>query len=206
MSMMTALLLAAVAQANAADVLWPITKADGVIAVGQHGARFGATELKVIVVAWADGRIVWSEDPLAGGPPYRSGAAQPARVATLLQRLERDGALTDKRLGQANWGPDSHFTFIFVKKGALELRMESWHELSESRGGVAASYGLTAVPEGQTRLGFLRKEPADYLYYRLAWAEIRFLASSLIPIEGKPTEGRPVMEAGILSWQDRSRK
>jgi hypothetical protein len=206
MSSVTALLLAVAAQAGTGDGLRPITKADGVIAVFRHGAGFGAAELKVVVVAWADGHVVWSEDQQSGGTPYRSGAVPPERVMAALRRLERDGALADKRLGQANVGPDSQFTSIFVKKEALQLRMDSWHELSEERGGVAASYGLTALPEGQTRLGFLRKEPADYLYYRLAWAEIRLLAASLIPTDGKPTDARPAMEAGILSWREGPRK
>jgi hypothetical protein len=52
------------------------------------------------------------------------------------------------------------------------------------------------------RLAILRKEPADYLYFRFVWSETRGKLADLIPSDSKPSKGKPEMKAGVLTWQE----
>jgi hypothetical protein len=185
----------------------PITGADGVLAVYTAGGGLGPSDgPQLILAVWGDGRAVWSEDLLGGGAPYRSGQIDAKRLTALVSRLDHDGFFADERLSQIHFGPDSHFTTILVKCGNKQLKMQSWHELYEAQGKVVATKrGLTGL-EGRSRLAVLAKEPADYLYYRLAWSELRERASSLIPSESKRVDGRLRLEAGNLSWEEVSGK
>jgi hypothetical protein len=181
----------------------PITQADGVVAIYvQDWGRASDAMTKVVLVAWPDGYIVWSEDRIEGGAPYRAGRVSPVRVSVVLERIERDGAFGDKRLAQPCFGPDSRFTTILVKKAGRQLKMDSWHELAEAGGRVVArSCALTPL-SSERRLDVLRKEPAEYLYYRLVWAELRGRASSLIPLESQSVKGGVVMKEGIMAWRE----
>lgn len=202
-----AILFVAATQALSAEASRPITKADAVIAIyNQDWGRASAHEPKLVFVAWPDGKVVWSEDPAEGGAPYRTGTVRPERVAAALSRVELDGAFGDKRLAQPCFGPDARFTTVAVKKGALALEMSSWHELAERDGrAVAASCGIRSLPEGK-RLEVIRKEPADYLYYRVVWGELRGLAASLMPAESHPVSGDAIKEGGVLSWREAVRR
>jgi len=181
----------------------PITGADSVVAVyTQDWGRVSAGPLHIIVVAWPDGHVVWSEDRIRGGPPYLAGQVPPARVTAVLERVERDGVFHDKRLAQACFGPDSQFTTILVKKATRQLQMDSWHELAEAGGGVVAhSCALTPL-SNERRLEMVRKESPEYLYYRVVWGELRSLASSLIPSGSHPVAGHVLMKAGIMTWHE----
>ena len=80
--------------------------------------------------------------------------------------------------------------------------MDSWHEGAEAGGRVIArSRGLASLAPNEKRLDALRKEPADYLYYRVVWGELRALASSLIPSVSQPVSGEIVMSGGAIAWR-----
>ena len=197
------LLIAALAPTASDDKLRPISEADGVIAVYQQDWGLASTgEPKLVIAAWSDGTVVWAEDQVEGGPPYRRGSVAPQRVAAVLERLELDGAFDDRRLAQPCLGFDSKFTTLLIKKGKLKLEMNSWHEIFERNGrAIAGSCALFSLPEGK-RLSELRKEPAEFLYYRAVWGEIRTLTATLIPAEGKPTSGEAYMRGGVFSWRE----
>jgi hypothetical protein len=61
---------------------------------------------------------------------------------------------------------------------------------------------VAAEPEGRHRLTALQEAPRDYLFFRYVWSETRHRLADLIPAEGTPTDGKPVMEAGVLSWRE----
>jgi hypothetical protein len=46
----------------------------------------------LIFVVWPDGRILWSDDRVRGGPPYSLGQVKKEEVNDLLRRLSRSGA------------------------------------------------------------------------------------------------------------------
>jgi hypothetical protein len=182
----------------------PITQADDVVAIYAEDRELTSDGIpKLILVAWADGHVVWSEDRIQGGAPYLAGQVSPARVSAVLERVDDDGVFGDKRLAQPCFGPDSRFTTILFRKATRQIKMDSWHELAETGGGVVAkSCGLVPLSSNERRLDVLRKEPAEYLYYRAVWGELRALASSLIPSVSHPTTGEVVGEAGVMEWRE----
>src|SRR5262249_15874534 len=160
----------------------------------------------VILAIWPDGRVVWSEDRLRGGPPYFEGRVQPKRVNALLSQFEADGLFAGEDLNYGRFGPHTQFTPVLPSPGKKQVRMKSWHELAEATGKVVGTSHVLVPLDGRRRLEVLRKEPAEYLYFQVAWSETRRRLAELIPREGKPTAGRPVLKAGVMSWQDEPAK
>jgi hypothetical protein len=180
-----------------------ISEAESVLAVYREDwGRASSGETAIILAAWPDGYIVWSEDRLKGGPPYRAGHIDPKRVAALLARFDQDGLFADKKLDDGHFGPDSEFTSVFIKAGKKQVKMCSWHELYEAGGGLVADHHGLSTLDGRRKLDVLHKAPTDYLIFRLAWSETRSTLSDLIPGESKAIEGKPVTKAGKLSWQE----
>jgi hypothetical protein len=180
----------------------PIELADSVLAIYPEDWGRGSRERipAIILAVWPDGHVVWSKDRVKGGEPYYTGEVDPEDVIGLLSRLEHDGLFADKKLSDPNFGPDSHFTTLLVKSGKKYLRMRSWHEVFEADGEtVVSSHGVAGL-NGQRRLEALRKEPADYLYYRFVWSETRGRLIDLIPNDGKPVSGKIVTTERGLFW------
>ena len=185
-----------------ADTSRAITQAEGIVAI--YADTDGGP--RMILAAWPDGHVVWSEDRLKGGAPYFAGQVQPERVSAVLSKVEREGAFGNRQLGDARFGPDSSFTTVFLKKGNKQLKMQSWHELAEADGRIVArSYGLTSLAN-EGRLEALRKETAEFLFYRLVWAELRALGASLIPSEGHRVNGEVLIRSGTIMWREASPK
>jgi len=182
----------------------PITEAESVLAVYREDLGFFSTgEPAMILAAWPDGHIVWSKDRLKGGAPYFAGRADPKKVSGLLSRFEKEGLFADEKLNQAHFGPDSQFNTVLIKSGKKQVEMVSWHELMEvSDNWVATHQGGSRLLEGQRRLDELRKEPADYLFFRAVWSETRTKISDLVPGESVLSTGRPKRKAGVLWWQE----
>lgn len=206
-SIVSALLIGWCTSSSPADepkpAVRPISEADSILAVYRRNGGLGSTEgPAVILAAWPDGRLVWSGDRLKGGPPYRSGRIETEKVAALLARFEKDGLFADKKLNDAQFGPDSQFITVFIKSGKHQVKMESWHELAEESDKLVADHHGISSLDGRRRLDVLRKAPPDYLFFRYVWSETRGKLTDLIPGEGTPSEGKPVMEAGVLSWQE----
>jgi hypothetical protein len=180
-----------------------LTDADTVVAVlAQDWGLESPQRARLILAAWPDGYVVWSQDRIAGGPPYLAGKVAPGLLSAGLERAARDGVFADKSLGNPCFGPDSKFTTILLRHSGKQLRMDSWHEGSEHSGKLfARSCALT--PLSEPRLEAMRKEPPLYLYYRLVWSELRAFASSLIPVASRPVEGELIMGPGAIAWVER---
>ena len=124
--MITRCLLAGVVLAAGPPNPRPITLADSVVAIyAQNWGRPSGGGPKLILAAWGDGYVVWSQDRLQGGEPYLAGQVSPARVSAVLERVEREGAFGDPRLAQPCFGPDSSFTTILFRKAARQVKMDS---------------------------------------------------------------------------------
>ena len=181
----------------------PITDSESVLAVYHQDWGLGSGGgAPIIFAAWPDGFIVWSADRLMGGPPYRAAHIDPKRVTALLSRFDKDGLFAHERLNDANFGPDSQFTTLFIKSGKKQVKMCSWHELMEDSDNLVADQNGAGVLDGRRRLDVLRKAPADYLFYRFVWSETRGRLADLTPADSTATGGKPVMKAGKLSWQE----
>jgi hypothetical protein len=184
----------------------PISDADGVLAVFVNWSR-GIGDRRaadpIVFAAWPNGYVVWSDNQVEGGPPYHEGRIDPKKYEDAVSRLEADGIFENEKLNAAKIGPDSSFKTIIVRSGNRQLLMRSWHELAESSSGklAATAVGLEAL-NGRNRLDVLSQQPADYLFYRLVWSDLHRKFASLIPLEGKLTNGKLVMSEGKVSWSE----
>jgi hypothetical protein len=195
--------LAALSPGEPNQTLRPISEADSVLAVYREDwglASSGAPA--VLLVAWPDGHIVWSSDRLKGGPPYYTGSTSPKKVAALLARFEKDGLLADEKLNDPQFGPDSQFTTLLIKRGKQQAKMQSWHELFEVSDSMVVDHHGVQSLRGRRRLDVLRKAPKDYLFFRLVWSETRGKLNDLIPAQGTVSAGKPFLKVGVLSWQE----
>jgi hypothetical protein len=179
----------------------PVSTADSILAVYHRpGWVFPPKGPVLVFAAWGVGTAIWSGDRRAGGPPYRTGRVDPTRVATALARIEADGYFENEAFNLLHMGYDACSTVLLVKSGKKAVRMESWHELYERDGVVAGDKGLVHMPD--RRLTALKREPADYLHYRLAWSELRGHFTSLIPTESRPIKGELYYDAGEVYWRE----
>jgi hypothetical protein len=155
------------------------------------GARAvsGQISFPVIVAVWRDGRIVWSESRIKGGPPYQQGRFPREKLDALLGTLERQQVFRDAAQLRGSFGPDAGYTTIAIDDGRRRLKMESWHELFEQNTNlVATASGITPL-RGEKREDVLRKQPETYRRLRNTWSEIREAVEALIPKKGEPYEG-----------------
>jgi len=181
----------------------PISTADHVLAIiaEDHGLRRDAGP-QLIFAAWADGRVIWSENPVKGGAPYRGGKIAPERITAALERVKQDGLFDNARLTRPHLGPDANFTTLIVASGKQRLKMQSWHERFEANANlVATAHGIVPL-EGRRRYDVLAAEPAEYLHYRLVWDEVRVACQRLIPVESRPAAGTLVLESREFSWHE----
>ncbi len=156
---------------------------------------------KLVLAVWKDGYVAWSEQRIAGGGPYRTGRVDPKLVASFCSNLDRDG-LFAQQCRMSYWGPDSFFTAIRAQFGKKKLQMDSWHELAESHGKVVAlSGGLTPLG-GRSLFEALKTEPAEYLFFRFLWSEVRSRAAGLVPSDGSLVNGRLVKQRGAIVWEE----
>jgi hypothetical protein len=148
--------------------------------------------LRVVAALWNDGKIVWSESRLRGGPPYRQGQFTREKMDALLGSLEAQGAFTNATLRRPWFGPDSQTTRIVIDDGRRRLKLESWHELFEQNTNlVATAQGITSL-NGRERDAVLAGQPEEYRHFRKTWSEVRDAVASLIPPKGEPCDG-PVL-------------
>lgn len=196
------LLLSASITPTRAQTVRPVTEAETVLAVYTVNWQLLSPEpIKLVVVAWDDGRILWSQDRLHGGPPYRAARIDASRLNDLLSGYEEDGLFEIDALTRAHLGPDSEFTTMILKANGKQLEMRSWHELMESSGrSIVRKVGV--VSSTSPRLRVLQDEPNDYLFYRFVWTEIRARALELIPTSGDIIDGDVIAKEGKVSWVD----
>jgi hypothetical protein len=157
---------------------------------------------RLIFAAWPDGRVIWSENPTQGGKPYRTANIHPAMLEKALTAIKRNGYFNDPSLEQTRFGPDSSTTVIYVRTKRNQLKMQSWHERYEAGGKVVATETGLAPLAGRSRPEVLRGASADYLYYRLAWADLRLAAAALIPAESQVVAGNFEIRKGKAIWID----
>lgn len=156
------------------------------ITPGMHS--FQSSDISLMVAIWKDGQIIWSDDQMTGGPPYKSGKISNLAIQAFLDDLQNKGIFSNYRLNSPDYGPDSEFTTIAIADGNRLLNMSSWHELFEADSNlVATSHGITTITKG-TREEILSNDTKEYQKYRQIWKEIRFAIKALIPKEGSLLE------------------
>jgi hypothetical protein len=150
---------------------------------------------RLVVALWSDGKIIWSEQRVAGGPPYSAGQYDRKKLEALFSTLKFQGFWTNAALQHPWFGPDSKTTRIVVNDGQHRSVMESWHELFEESLNLVATAQSVRSLEGRNRDEVLREQPQDYRQFRNTWLEIRDKVAELIPTRGDPyTETLPAMQ------------
>jgi hypothetical protein len=155
----------------------------------------------LVFAVWPDGCAIWSNDRLVGKPPYQTGRIDKKRIEATLVRLDADGYFDDAGLAGVRRGYDEGATTLAAKSGKKSLLMQSSHELYGAHGrSITTDVGLESLG-GQKKLEVMKRTPASYLYYRLAWSEFRNQMLELIPSDGQPVKGRLAYDAGKTCWQ-----
>ncbi len=153
---------------------------------------------RIIVAIWKDGRVIWSEDALRGGPPYFEGSIDPKVLAEFLAEVNNKGWFNDPVSKQHHWGPDSSWTAIIILgDGGKLLNMGSWHELFEANPNLVADATGIASLDRRDRAQVLAQQPEDYRRFRAIWSELRNRLQELIPADGKIVEGLQFKERRI---------
>jgi hypothetical protein len=98
----------------------------------------------VIVVVWPDGRIVWSDDRIRGGPPYTVGEVDKEAVRELLAKLSRCGAFDPGLFGKHILAyVEAGRTQMVATDGTGAMYLNSLHEFHKDE------YGLRFTHEGR---------------------------------------------------------
>jgi hypothetical protein len=182
----------------------PISEADSVLAVyWEDWGLASAGDPAIILVAWPDGHIIKSGNRLKGGPPYRSCRIDAKKVTQLLARFDKEGLFAQEEIKQSHAVIDGQFISILIKSGKREVHMASSHELFTESDEIDHN---GARLERRCLLDVLRQAPADYLFYRVVWSETRARMADLVPDATLPVAGKPVMKAGVLTWQGPERQ
>jgi hypothetical protein len=146
------------------------------------------------VEIWPDGRIIWSRDQRAGGPPFLSARIEPQKVQALLDRFERERVFDSKSFRHSWFGPDSSFTTIWLESTDRHTRLQSWHEGFEAQPHlVALSSGVTSL-NGRTREDALRTDTKEYQRFRQIWSDLRGAIAALVPKHGDPYTGSTALK------------
>lgn len=58
---------------------------------------------RVVVAIWGDGRVIWSDEAVRSGPPYRQGQVGPDAVRKLLAKWTKDGHFNNPGLSRQDF-------------------------------------------------------------------------------------------------------
>jgi hypothetical protein len=154
---------------------------------------------RLIVAAWADGTVIWSDDRVSGGPPYRRAQIPAARVIDTIQYLSDRGIFEVESLQGIVAPPDARYTAVIVHHDGKRMLMGSSHELLERHGSVATEGAHTGL-DGERLYARLEREPSTWLFRRMIFAEIQRVAWALVPTAGEPIDGCMTFEQGKAIW------
>ena len=147
---------------------------------------------RLIVGVWGDGRVVWSDDHVKGGGPYRAARVEPARVEQLLRDLHAAGFFDEKRT--VNFGPDASYTVLAAADGSQRQWLGSWHDPAPANPNVfIGEGGMSAVEPGKPR----PQHSPEYAKFLKTWAESRRLIEQIAPQGGG--EPLPALDLAIFN-------
>ncbi len=147
-----------------------------------------------IVLLWDDGRVLWSENALTGGVPYRTGFVTPARAAALTERFKgHDPALLTKE----SLGPDASYASLILRlSGGRYAQMKSWHPRGPDAKTLATSRGLEPR-NGRDPAAVLAADVPAYQAFRRLWQD---LEDELVSVAHTATRAAPVSPKLEWDW------
>ena len=161
---------------------------------GMPPARAGYVEpeLSVMMVAFADGRVIWSANRVRGGAPYYVAHVGKEKISKLLPLLAESVAFDDQALTRPWYALDSSYTSLSLCASRTNsLQMCTWHDYIESeKPGVVVREGGEEVPLlGRSREAILAQDSESYRRFRQTWSRWKDLCFGLVPSEGERVEG-----------------
>ncbi|WP_224360846.1 hypothetical protein [Hyalangium versicolor] len=154
----------------------------------------GREEDRGILVAWPEGLIIWSDDRVRGGPPYRSARIDPVRIRDAVSEMVREGPWT----GVHRHAPDSRWTHVVARSGSdIVVDVGSWHELLEANPRIVATATGAEPLDERTRAEVHARQPPEYQSFLRRWEHVTKAALSLIPPSGQLV-GEP--ERARMPW------
>lgn len=181
------------------EVSREITNADNVLAIYIENRSHDPC-IQLVFAGWIDGTVIWSNDRLNGGKPYRAAVIDSHQICDTLERLEVDG-LFSKRSHQLGAVPGHEWTVLYARKDRKTFEETSCHEQFEQSGDCIMEQKRGVSPLGErSRFEALATQPQEYLFLRMLWLELRGRMESLIPDSGLPCAGEPEMLQGVVRW------
>ena len=150
--------------------------------------RNGADGRSLLLGLWADGRLVWSEDPVFGGAPYLEARLGPTRLSSVLRCF---ALLFDRWDGDVleHHSPGADHVVLICRVAGRDRRMASWHEIFERDADLVVTQDGVVVLDGRPREVVLATRSADYLRFRVLWSDVRRLMAGLPPAEAPESAG-----------------
>jgi hypothetical protein len=131
-----------------------------------------------IFAAWNDGTLVWSDDRLHGGPPYRIADIDPADIAAAVAQMTSAA----RRLDEWHFAPDARWIRITVHNGTERvIDAGSSHEIIEEVPHLVATATGGEPLSGQSAAEVLARQPPHYRAFRAWWDAAKNAAFGLIP-------------------------
>ncbi len=146
---------------------------------------FGDVDLKteVIVAAWEDGRVIWSDDPIDGGRPYREAMRTPEEITSVLTQISGQQlmvAAENPCPRKDQLGDLAETTFHVVQNG-VSLLASTRHIRLEAAGSSVYTSSGPRLRNGQTLEAILANESACFLAFRSRIDTLNSTCLSLIP-------------------------
>jgi hypothetical protein len=166
------------------------------IVVWGTGERALSHSTPVVLALFADGTLIWSENRLEGGSPYRLVRIESNRIAELFARWQQAGLFNRDELRRNYFGPDSDWTAIQLRGSDGWLQLNSWHELFEANPETVVLSGSVQNLNGRDRAEVIAGDKPEFLAFRQAWSELKNDLFALIP----PGDHQP-LGPGILTFE-----
>jgi len=135
-------------------------------------------ERQLILGLWEDGALIWSDDTLNGGAPFRyrtlsgdhlTGVVH--RLWTLFNRVDEDHVSYVR--------DDAPFIEMRAEGARRSKRLDSWHETFESNTNLVVTSQAVEALAGRSRTNVLASDDEDYRYFRIVWSDIKLLFNGL---------------------------
>lgn len=170
----------------------PLTKATPSIALTIEGGGLNAdwkSYPRILMVAWPDGRVVWSVDQKKGGPPFREASVNPSSIQATLTKFEKTGVFQNESFRHSWFGPDSTYHSIWLCHGGKHTRVETWHELFETNPNLVVVNGGVTSLDGRKRADVIASDTKEFQGFRTLWSDLRSQLMALTPKKGNPLDG-----------------
>ena len=149
----------------------------------------------LILGLWADGRLVWSEDRVFGGPPYHETHLGPKRTSDALHVF---GRLFDRWEGDllAYHPPGASRVELIYGAGGKDRRLASWHEAFERNPEMVVTERGVEPLGKRSRAEVLAGCSREYRRFRVLWKDVRRMMEGLVPRKGpRVTLAEPALPA-----------